>query len=79
MAIQLQVDYAVERPADGDYGDTLFICPTNGRQYEASRVRGVGRNAVATACYWCDAYGKVRGQDRGFDCDNPQWHTYEVR
>jgi hypothetical protein len=81
MAIQLQADFAVARVADGDYSTTVFQCPTHPdcRSYESVRpVRVVGRNAVAAACYWCDTHRRIRGQDRGFDYDNPQWHTYEV-
>ena len=79
MAIQLQVDYAVARPADDDYSHTVFQCPTNDRQYESVRpVRQVGKHAVAAACYWCDTHRKVRGQDRAFDYDDPQWHTDRI-
>ena len=81
MAIQLETSFAVERCADGDYSSTVFLCPTHPdcRSYESVRpVRVVGRDAVRAACYWCDAYGKVRGRDRGFAYDEPQWHTYEV-
>ena len=81
MAIQLETSFAVARCADGDYSSTVFLCPTHPdhREYESVRpVRIVGPAQVAAACYWCDAHRRIRGQDRGFDYDNPQWHTYEV-
>lgn len=72
--------YGVDRRPDGDYTTTVFICPTNGRQYEpAQHPRPINYGtAVAVGCYWCDSQLHVRGQDRDFDRDHPQIHTYPV-
>jgi len=68
----------VARRPDGDYADTVFTCPTNGRQYlsvHAPLDFGIG---VSTTCYWCDSSMRVRGQHPDFDAAAPQVHMYPL-
>ncbi len=55
---------------------TEFRCPPNGRRYaDDSPLRADG--SIWTRCFWCDTYGRVRGQP-GFDRAAPQPHYYPI-
>lgn len=77
--IEPRMIYGVRRRPDNDYSATVFRCPTNGRQYQSVRTPALYDDPhapyVASSCYWCDAYGKVRGQDADFDRGTPQSHA----
>jgi hypothetical protein len=70
--------YSVERRPDGDYTEVEFVCSTNGRRYLSVKPPIAYTTSVATACYWCDVYGKRRAQDSGFDAGAPQCHVYPL-
>jgi hypothetical protein len=70
--------YSVARRADGDYAEVELVCPTNGRRYLSIKPPIVYTTSVAAACYWCDIYGKRRGQDTDFDAAAPQTHMYPL-
>jgi hypothetical protein len=70
--------YSVERRPDGDYTEVEFTCPKHGRRYLSVKPPIAYTTAIAATCYWCDVYGKRRGQDSTFDAAAPQTHLYPL-
>ena len=78
-AIEERIDtYAVAREMSGDYTETAFTCPTNGRHYLSVRDPIARPRSVVAYCFWCDTHARVRGESVAFKASEPQPHEYPI-